>query len=136
VTLLASIDDATTVNLRASFTPTLDLLAGLIMGVSGQAFEMTRGEDKLLDFTLPVGQDVTGMLVIFTLATSAGGTVRVTKTAAVIDETNVTVTLAAADTEGLTPGNYAWDAWTRDGGAYASLASGVLRLRREVAAYP
>jgi hypothetical protein len=95
-----------------------------------------RGEDITLDFQMTPPVDVTGWTISFKVATTLGGTVQFAKSASIIDgpRGKFRVSIASADTSGLTVGRYVWDCRRTDSGNKATLADGYLDLRQEVTA--
>lgn len=93
------------------------------------------GEAKTLRFTVTDStgavQNVTGWTINWKLEPSQGAAASVTKSASITDGPNgiVSVSLLAADTSGLTGGNY-WHVLARtDSGSEAVLSEGTFALQ-------
>jgi hypothetical protein len=97
---------------------------------------MQRGEDVDLEFQLSPPTDCTGWTITLKVAPTLGGSVSTTKTATIVDgpRGRFRVSLASADTSGLSVGRQVWDVRRTDSGSKITLAEGTLDLRQEVTA--
>jgi hypothetical protein len=95
-----------------------------------------RGEDVDLEFQLAPPSDCTGWTITLKVAPTLGGSVSTTKTATIVDgpRGRFRISLASADTSGLTVGRQVWDVRRTDSGSKVTLAEGTLDLRQEVTA--
>lgn len=103
-------------------------------------FTWFRGEDITLHFAMIPATDITGWSLTFTVKNKLGGTTQFTKDnggtggLALVSAKAGTfkVTIAKADTQGLTPGGFVYDVKRTDSGSNAILANGTITLRQEV----
>ena len=97
-------------------------------------WEMFRGEDITLSFTVSPVENITGWTIAFGVAAFPGDDIVITKTATVTDGANgiFTVTIPSSDTAALDAGVYRFDARRTDSGNKATLADGTIVLRREI----
>lgn len=104
------------------------------------ALSFFRGEDILLTVTMTPTTDITGWSLSFTMRDSVGGTSRISKDNGGTGGISITsagngiftITIARADTLGLTCRGYVYDVRRTDSGYNAVLAFGSINLRQEV----
>lgn len=95
-----------------------------------------RGDDVTVYFTMSPPQDITGWTLAFTCRDTLNGTSQFTRTPTITDgpRGKFKVTIAKANTDGLTAGRYVWDVRRTDSGSYATVADGFIDLKQEVTA--
>jgi hypothetical protein len=99
------------------------------MSVGADIVTIYRGTDAVLTFTA-TGVTITGWAITFTVERTAAVAKVIVKPAAVTDGANgvFTVTLLAADTADLVPGDYQYDAFRTNAGSVTPLAVGIFRV--------
>jgi hypothetical protein len=93
-----------------------------------------RGEDVVINFTMTPVQDITGWTLTFKVADQLAGTIKITKTAAIVNGPagQFSVSIANADTSSLAVGRYVWDVRRVDSGYKSTVADGYITLKQEV----
>lgn len=104
------------------------------MSVTGQLWEIERGQDATLRVTGTDGTNPTGWALLFTIVPFTGKTTATYSTTSisisgpVAGEYTFTVPLTRAQTLALALGTYSWDIWRTDTGSNIPLASGTLSV--------